>query len=131
MNLFLFWKNEQGEAELVTPPLDGTILPGVTRDSILQLTREWKEFKVVEKPVTMPQLVKAVSENRVIEMFGAGTAAIVSPIKRICYKDVDYDIPLDKDDKNAQAGKLTRRLAETIMGIQYGEIPHPWSVVVE
>jgi branched-chain amino acid aminotransferase len=131
MNLFLLWKNEDGETELITPPLDGTILPGVTRDSILQLTREWKEFKVVEKSVSMPQLVKATHEGRVIEMFGAGTAAIVSPIKKICYKDVDYDIPLDKDDKNAQAGKLTRRLADTIMKIQYGEVKHPWSVVVE
>lgn len=50
MNFFLFWKNEQGEDELITPPLDGTILPGVTRDSILTLCREMKEFKVSEKP---------------------------------------------------------------------------------
>jgi branched-chain amino acid aminotransferase len=131
MNLFLFWVNEKGEKELVTPPLDGTILPGVTRDSILKLTQEWNEFKVVEKSVTMKDLINALEQNRVIEMFGAGTAAIVSPIKKIGYNNVDYDIPIDKDDKNAQAGKLTRRLADTIMKIQYGEIEHPWSVLVE
>jgi len=46
MNFFVFWKNENGEDELITPPLDGTILPGVTRDSIIQLYREKREFKV-------------------------------------------------------------------------------------
>jgi len=47
MNFFVFWKNEQGVDELITPPLDGTILPGITRDSILKITEELKEFKVV------------------------------------------------------------------------------------
>ena len=51
MNFFLFWKNEQGEDELITPPLDGTILPGVTRMSILEMAKGLKEFKVVEKPL--------------------------------------------------------------------------------
>jgi branched-chain amino acid aminotransferase len=50
MNFFMFWKNDKGQDELITPPLDGTILPGVTRDSILTLTREFKEFKVSERP---------------------------------------------------------------------------------
>jgi branched-chain amino acid aminotransferase len=49
MNLFVFWKNEDGEDELITPPLDGTILPGITRDSILQLTKAMGQFKVSEK----------------------------------------------------------------------------------
>ena len=50
MNLFMFWINEHGEKELVTPPLDGTILPGITRRSILELLKELKEFKVSERP---------------------------------------------------------------------------------
>lgn len=49
MNFFVFWKNEKGEDELITPPLDGTILPGVTRDSILALCKEKNEFKVSVK----------------------------------------------------------------------------------
>ena len=49
----------------MTPPLDGTILPGVTRQSILDLARSWKEFKVSERPFTMPQVAKAVKEKRV------------------------------------------------------------------
>lgn len=130
MNFFMYWTNEQGERELVTPPLDGTILPGVTRDSILSLARQWGEFKVSERALTMPMLRRAVEENRVHELFGSGTAAIVSPIKNVRYKDVDLKIPLDPNDKNAQAGPLTKRIADTIMGIQYGEIEHEWSVVV-
>ncbi|KAJ1560116.1 hypothetical protein HK405_008169, partial [Cladochytrium tenue] len=132
MNLFVYWRLPNGEVELVTPPLDGTILPGVTRDSILAIARDtWRgEFKVSERVVTMPEVVRAVDEGRMLEMFGAGTAAIVSPIKLIRYKDRDVVIPLDRDDPAQQAGPLTRRLADYIMGVQYGEIPHGnWSVV--
>lgn len=66
MNMFIFMHNEKGEKELITPPLDdGTILPGVTRDSILQLTRSWKEFKVSERPINMKELLQALKQNRV------------------------------------------------------------------
>lgn len=70
MNCFVYWKNEKGETELVTPELDGSILPGVTRDSILSLARQWGEFKVSERKFTMTDLVKADKEGRIIEMFG-------------------------------------------------------------
>lgn len=81
MNFFVFWKNEQGEDELVTPPLDGTILPGVTRDSILNLCQGFGDFKVSVRPFKIQELMKACKEKRVHEAFGAGTAAIVSPVK--------------------------------------------------
>jgi len=130
MNFFMLWKNENGEKELVTPPLDGTILPGVTRDSILALVKEWGEFKVSEKPVNMSEIVKASDENRIIEMFGAGTAAIVSPIKKIHFDGKDILIPLDPSDPDSQAGPLTLKLANYIMGVQYGEIDRKWSVEI-
>ena len=131
MNFFMFWINpKNGKKELVTPPLDGTILPGVTRNSILTLAKEWKEFQVSESPIPMSQVIKALSDGRVLEMFGAGTAAIVSPIKNICYNGKDHAIPLDPKDPKAQAGPLTKRFADTILGIQYGEIPHPWSLEI-
>ena len=130
MNFFMYWKNEKGETELLTPPLDGTILPGVTRDSIITLAREWG-ISVAEKPVKMSEIIAAYRESRIIEMFGAGTAAIVSPIKRIKFDEHDLNIPLDSTDPDAQAGPLTKKIAETIMGIQYGEIPHKWSVLVD
>jgi branched-subunit amino acid aminotransferase/4-amino-4-deoxychorismate lyase len=65
MNLMVFWKNEAGEDELVTAPLDGTILPGVTRDSVLNLARSWGEFKVTERVVTMGEFVRALEAKRV------------------------------------------------------------------
>jgi len=126
MNLFCFWKNKQGEKELITADLDGSILPGVTRKSILELAREWKEFKVTERQWTMTELISALKENRVIEMFGAGTAAIVSPVHKLNYKGVDYAVPC----KDGKAGELATRCMDTIMAIQYGEMEHPWSVVI-
>jgi branched-chain amino acid aminotransferase len=127
MNFFLYWTNKQGEKELVTPPLDGTILPGVTRDSILQLARKWNEFKVSERKITIFDILDGVKENRVIEAFGSGTAAVVSPIKLISYHAVDYSIPIDTE---LGIGKLTKRFADTILGIQYGKIPSEWSVKI-
>ncbi|KAG0190985.1 hypothetical protein DFQ28_001149 [Apophysomyces sp. BC1034] len=130
MNLFTLWKNDEGELELVTPPLDGSILPGVTRDSILSLAKSWNKFKVAERKMTMPQLRDAIKQNRVLEMFGAGTACIVSPIKTIEYMGEDLAIPLDPNDPTEQAGPYTKAFNEAIMNIQYGEVEHPWSVVV-
>lgn len=118
------------ETELVTPPLNGTILAGVTRDSILSLARSWNEFKVSERKITMLEVVKAQEEGRLLEMFGAGTACIVSPIKEIHYHGRDFSIPLDPNDPSSNAGPATKRFADVLVGIQYGEIPHEWSVVV-
>ena len=68
MNIMIYWKNKEGQLELVTPPIEqGVILPGVTRDSLLTLAREWNEFKVSERPVTMAELVDALDEDRVLE----------------------------------------------------------------
>ena len=80
-----------GERELVTPPLDGTILPGVTRDSILQLCRDWNEFKVSERMVPMAELVEAVEKGQVAfsvclpNSKGLGLAAVLT---RCCWAAV-------------------------------------------
>ncbi|KAK5580674.1 hypothetical protein RB653_000697 [Dictyostelium firmibasis] len=129
MNMFVYWKNAQGEKELITPPLgDGTILPGVTRDSILKLAQKWGEFKITEKNFTMTELAKAIKEGRVLEAFGAGTAAIVSPIESISYKGENYNIPIDT---SLGCGPLTKKISESIMSIQYGETDSDWSVVID
>ncbi|KAI9321794.1 aminotransferase [Dichotomocladium elegans] len=130
MNLFILWKNTQGETELVTPPLDGSILPGVTRDSILSLARSWNEFKVSERKLTMPELRDAVKDGRVKEIFGAGTACIVSPVKLIEYMGEELHIPLDPSNPSSQAGPLTKRFNDAMMDIQYGDVEHPWSKVI-
>ncbi|KAI0225697.1 branched-chain-amino-acid transaminase bat2 [Massospora cicadina] len=130
IDCFVYLRGEDRVPELVTPPLDGTILPGVTRDSVLSLCRSWGEFKVSERPITMAEVEQAVESGRLIEMFGCGTACIVSPIKEIIYKGRNLAIPLDPQDPSSQAGPLTKRLFDTILAIQHGEIPSDWSVVI-
>jgi len=128
MNFFVFWRNEEGEDELITPPLDGTILPGVTRDSIITLCKELKEFKVSTKPFKIQNLMKASREGRVYEAFGAGTAAIVSPVQSFVYDGVTYDVPIDKEKG---AGKLTQRILSMMTDLQYGRVSRPaWQFYV-
>lgn len=126
MNIFFFLINEQGEKELITAPLTrGDILPGVTRRSMLELARNWGEFKVSERYLQMGELLKASKEGRLIEAFGAGTAAVVAPVKGIHYKGEDIMFPTGE-----KAGALTQRMWDNIISIQYGRTHHPWSVVV-
>ncbi|KAJ2825754.1 branched-chain-amino-acid transaminase bat2 [Coemansia furcata] len=130
MNLFVHWRNEAGEEELVTPPLDGTILPGVTRDSVLELARGWGEFKVSERKINMKQISRASDEGRLLEIFGAGTACVVTPVSRIHFKGKDYVVPLDPANPESQAGPVAGRIYKTLMDIQYGDVPSKWSVLV-
>ncbi|XP_076450342.1 branched-chain-amino-acid aminotransferase, cytosolic-like isoform X2 [Babylonia areolata] len=125
MNLFIYWINEQGEEELLTPPLNGLILPGVTRKSLLELAREWNEFKVSERNITMREFTKALTENRIKEVFGSGTACVVCPVERIKYLCETLDIPTMKE------AKLTNRFHKHLSDIQYGYIPHPWMEAVD
>jgi len=126
MNIFMFYINDDGEHELVTPPLNGLILPGITRDSILTLTQQWGEFKVTEGQITMPQVCKLLKEERLLELFGAGTACLVSPIERINYMGTDLLIPTME-----QAKPIFSRIRNTLTDIQYGRIKHPWAVPID
>nr|XP_046234542.1 branched-chain-amino-acid aminotransferase, cytosolic [Scatophagus argus] len=125
MNIFLYWINEDGEEELATVPLDGIILPGVTRQSILELTREWGEFKVTERYLTMRQLCTALKQQRVKELFGSGTACMICPIGRIVYQGENLHIP--GQDKHSQ---LTSRIAKELTDIQYGRTASDWTFLV-
>lgn len=126
MNVFFFMINKDtGRKELVTPPLTrGDILPGVTRQSVLELAQSWNEFDVTERFPTMPEIRDAANDGRLLEAFGAGTAAVVTPISCIQYKGVDIEIPA--------TGDLTKRVWDEITAIQYGkkEGPEGWSVII-
>ena len=114
---------------MVTPELGSQlILPGVTRASIIELASKWNEFKVTEKKIPFSEFANALKEKRVYEMFGSGTAAIVSPIKNINVRGKDYPVPLDPSNPNAQAGPLAKRLYQAIQEIQYGDVEHEWSI---
>ncbi len=108
--------------------MDGTILPGVTRDSILALTSEFGNFKTTVRPFKIQELMKACKEKRIYECFGAGTAAIVSPIKSFTYKGESFDVPIEEEKG---AGKLTQKILQTLLDIQYGIKQKPgWTVEV-
>ncbi|KAJ2302050.1 branched-chain-amino-acid transaminase bat2 [Coemansia sp. RSA 2706] len=130
MNFFIFWIDESGAKELVTAPLDGIILPGVTRDSLLELARQWGEFKVSERKVTMPEVVRAINENRLLEAFGAGTACVVCSVSTILYNSTDYVVPVDPSNPDAVFGPVARRLRDELLDIQYAKKPSPWAVPV-
>lgn len=131
MNLFFMWKSKDGSTtELVTAPLDGTILPGVTRDSVIQLAKEDPNITVREEAYTIHDVVEAIRDGRMVEAFGAGTAALICPVKGIKYKDNYYAIPLDPADSTSEAGAFSQAMQSKITSIQYGETDHPWSIVV-
>ena len=126
MNIFFVIENkETKKEELITPPLTrGDILPGVTRRSILDLEHKRGELVICERSIGMLEIVKASREGRLKEAFGAGTAAVISPISCIQWKGVDIDIDAP--------GKISMRLWDDITGIQYGKVqgPEGWSVIV-
>lgn len=126
MNVMVFLKNKDGETELVTPPLSGIILPGVTRQSVLDLTREWNEFKVSERKITMAEVREALKENRLLEMFGCGTACVICPIERLVHRGESLHIPTME-----QSNSLHTRILKAITDIQYGVVPHSWAIEVE
>ncbi|CAK7274980.1 branched-chain-amino-acid transaminase bat2 [Sporothrix epigloea] len=128
MNFFVALQNaETGAKELVTAPLDGTILEGVTRDSVLALARERlapEGWTISERKYTMQDLATASAEGRLIEAFGAGTAAIVSPVRSISWRGQLVHCGL-KDHE--ESGAITTRMKNWMEGIQYGEEEHEWS----
>ncbi|HTU56314.1 MAG TPA: branched-chain amino acid aminotransferase [Acetobacteraceae bacterium] len=111
--------------EVVTPPLGGTILPGVTRDSALRLMRSWG-LEVSERPLAIEALVAAAKDGTLSEVWGTGTAAVVSPVGEIGWRGERISVA------DAKPGALTHRLYQALTGIQYGTAPDPfgWTVPV-
>ena len=130
MNLFVALRDrETGQKELATPPLDGTILEGVTRDSILSLARERlvpDGWRVSERPIRMAELRDAAREERLLEVFGAGTAAVVSPVRTISWRGKPVECGLDEDE---ESGDVALQMKEWIEARQYGDEEHEWSHV--
>ncbi|GFZ50541.1 Branched-chain-amino-acid aminotransferase [Saitozyma sp. JCM 24511] len=136
MNLFVAFKQPDGTVELVTPPLDDVVLPGVTRDSVLELAKAHargettipglpQKLKVSERKLVMADLVNAEKDKTLLEVFGTGTAAIISPVDKIGYEGRDIAIPTGSDG----LGDISRAMLDQIVGIQTGEIEHEWSVI--
>lgn len=116
-----------GKPELITAPLDGTILPGVTRRTVLELCRNSGDYTVSERALGMKEVSEAAAEGRLMEAFGTGTAAVIAPINCVLFKGKDIDIPT-----GSEIGPIAKRMWNEISAIQYGRVEgHPWSVVVK
>lgn len=127
MNIFFVVDREDGGGlELLTAPLDrGDILPGVTRRSVVELAKGVDELTVTERAVSMSELLKARDSGRLREAFGAGTAAVIAPVKSILYNGESIDFPSGDD-----IGPVAKSMWDKLMDIQYGRVEHPWSVKI-
>lgn len=114
------------DGKVVTPPLHGSILPGVTRDSCLQLLRSWG-VPVEERLISVEELFEAAKSGKLEEAFGSGTAAVVSPIGEFNFAGDIVTV------NSGKIGELTQKLYDNLTGIQWGKLPDPfgWTMKVE
>jgi branched-chain amino acid aminotransferase len=105
--------------EVITAPLNGSILPGITRDSVIQIVRHWGQ-RVSERSLAIDEVIAAARSGRLKEAFGTGTAAVISPVGQITFKGEDHVVA------GGRMGELSQRLYNEIVAIQYGEKADPW-----
>lgn len=110
MNIFFLIDNV-----LATPPLRGSILPGVTRDSVIKLAESWN-IEVQERPISIDEVLEAGQNGSLQEAFGAGTAAVISPVKDIHHRGTTITI------HESGRGKLGQKIYNTLTGIQHGKL---------
>jgi branched-chain amino acid aminotransferase len=113
------------DGTLVTPPLNGSILAGITRDSVMQIARD-QGMHVEERPISIQEIAHAWRLGNLEESFGTGTAAVIAPVGELCYKGELMPI------NGGRPGEVTRRLYDELVGIQTGTRPDPrgWRVPV-
>lgn len=131
MNIFAVIKDKiTNTVELVTPPLDGLILPGITRDSVLQLGRErlaGPAFSVSERKLTMTELQDAAREERLHEVFGTGTAVVICPVRNIKWRDTAFSCGLEAMQ---EAGPVAEQMKRWIENRQFGHEENEWGVTM-
>ncbi|MDO7786009.1 branched-chain amino acid aminotransferase [Desulforamulus aquiferis] len=119
MNMFFVFGDK-----IVTPPLTGSILPGITRASVLELANHLG-LKTEERAITIEEVIDGISSGDITEAFGSGTAAVISPVGSLYFKEKDYSL------NNVQVGEVTQRLYDTLVNIQYGKAEDPFGWVKE
>ena len=110
--------------EVVTPALQGSILGGITRLSTIELLRSWG-YKVSERQISIDEVAKAYDEGKLVESFGTGTAAVISPIGELKWGDKIMTI------NNGEIGEISQKLYDNLTGIQWGKIEDKFGWVVE
>lgn len=119
MNIFFVFGKK-----LVTPNLRGSILPGITRASVLELAQSLG-YEVEERPITIDEVIAGLGDGTLTEAFGTGTAAVISPVGLIRFKEKDYLV------NNNEVGKITEDLYTRLVDIQYGRAKDPFGWVKE
>lgn len=110
--------------EVITAPLDGTILPGITRNSVIELLKK-EGIKITERKLAIDEVVDAYKAGKFQEMFASGTAAVISPVGELCYKGEKMII------NNGEIGELAQKLYDTLYGIQTGAVKDTMGWTVE
>lgn len=110
--------------EVITAPLEGTILPGITRDSVIHLLKDWG-YKVTEKRITIDEIYQEHAAGNISEIFATGTAAVISPVGELCWKNKKIAI------NSGQIGKLSQKLYDVLSGIQLGTVEDKFGWTVE
>ena len=105
--------------EVITAPLTGSILPGITRDSVIHMVKDWG-MKMTERSLAIDEVISAAKNGNLKEAFGTGTAAVISPVGQITYRGEDHIVA------GGKMGELSQRLYNEIIAIQYGEKEDPY-----
>ena len=108
--------------EIVTPQLNGTILPGITRKSVMELARHW-DLKTRERRISIDEVLEGLESGRVSEVFGAGTAAVISPVGLLHYRGQSSQVG------DGQTGPVAKRFFQHLTAIQYGRENDPFGWV--
>ena len=121
MNLFFVFTDAEGHHEVVTPELSGSLLPGITRRSLLELARE-DGATVTERRISTDEWEKEVASGALTEVFACGTAAVITPVGSVKYDGGSFEIG------DGTPGPVTARLRERLTAIQRGAAPdtHGW-----
>ncbi|MCP4358740.1 MAG: branched-chain amino acid aminotransferase [Chloroflexi bacterium] len=122
MNICFVYEGQK----IVTPPLTGSILPGVTRKSVIELGRDLG-YDVQEEMIDVHEMLADIQTGKITEVFGCGTAAVIAPVGQFGYKDAAYEI------NNNEVGPVARHLYDELTGIQYGRQPDRfnWTYTIE
>ena len=111
------------DGKVVTPALSGSILPGITRNSVINLCKDWG-LEVEERKISVDELIEAQKTGKLEECFGSGTAAVISPVGTLRYKDDVMQIG------DGTTGELSQKLYDTVTGIQNGTVEDKFGWVV-
>ena len=121
MNMFFVIDNT-----IVTPPLRGSILPGITRDSVIKLGRKMG-YDVQERLISIDEVMETARNGQMSEAFGSGTAAVISPVGAFALDGEEVKVG------DGSIGPISQKLYDTLTGIQYGRVPDDmdWSMKLD